>query len=125
VNWELARIIDANAIGKLILLMPELKGSRRKRFEETVQRFSNMKQIFQNTLWGSSLDQLTDLMSVRAITFSEDGSITAITSNTRNRDSYHLAALIAHYLNLSAEQVKPVPIDLANVIIRTSALPEA
>ena len=103
-NWELARIIDANGIGKLILLVPELKGSRRKRLEETTQRFNNVKQIFQNTLWSSSLNQLTDLVKVQAITFSADGSITAIKSNFRNRDSYHLAALIAHYLNLSVAE---------------------
>lgn len=104
VNWELARIIDANGIGKLILLVPELKGSRRKRLEETTQRFNNVKQIFQNTLWSSSLNGLTDLVKVRAITFSADGSITAIKCNFRNRDSYHLAALIAHYLNLSVSE---------------------
>lgn len=119
VNWELARIIDANSIGKLILLMPELKGSRRKRFEETTERFNRVKQVFHNTLWSWSLDLLTDLMSVRAITFSADGSITAVTSNTRNRDSYHLAAVVAHYLNLTAS---PAPTDLANSIARTAAI---
>jgi hypothetical protein len=101
VNWELAKVIEAEQIANLILLIPELKGSRCQRDEEITLRFERVRHVFRDTIWSKSLADLPSLQHVRAITFCEDGLVFVIKSRPRNRDSYHLAALVAHYLILN------------------------
>jgi hypothetical protein len=91
VNWELAKVIEAGRVPNLILLIPE-------GVVDIAARISQLKIVFANTAWHGSLEKLSDFQNVRALKFVSDGSIIIITSTKRNRDAYHLAALVAHYL---------------------------
>jgi hypothetical protein len=106
-NWELTRVVETEQIPKLILMFPEVKGWRRwfwlwrgdiKR--ELDSRMELARQPFMNTKWSAALGVYTNARDVRAMLFRSDGSIVVIQSRPRNRDSYHLAALIAHYILL-------------------------
>lgn len=101
VNWELTKVIEAGKAPNLILIVPELKGSRRKRYEDSALRLERVRQALKDTLWSRSLTSLQVSQNIRALAFHEDGSITVIRSSLRNRDSYHLALLVAHYLTLN------------------------
>ncbi len=94
VNWELARVIEAERVPNLILLIPEVE------IPDIIARISQLKIVFANTVWHSSLEKISNFQNVRALKFVSDGSIIIITSRTRNRDAYHLSALVAHYLIL-------------------------
>jgi hypothetical protein len=97
VNWELARVIETDCVQKLILMLPENKAWN----SEEIIRIDHVRELFKNTKWGSSLEGIHDQRKVRAMLFHADGSMTVIKSRPRNRDSYHLAALISHYIILN------------------------
>ena len=59
-----------------------------------------LKQAMEGTPWSAALNQVGRARSVRAILLESDGSLSVICSKLRNRDSYHLAAVIAHHLIL-------------------------
>jgi hypothetical protein len=106
VNWELTKIIEMGRVTNLILMIPEIKGWRRsKRSKNISKRIESVKDVFNNTKWSVSLAAFQDFLSVRAMLFGADGSVTVIRSGPHNRDSYHLAALIAHYLILNQDTV--------------------
>jgi len=102
VNWELQNIIDKGRSTSLILMVPELKGwrdSTRKR--DMLLRIQQLRDAFRGTPWQEELDEFTAIHDLRAMTFVADGSMVMIRSRSRSRDSYHLAALIAHLQLLS------------------------
>ena len=102
VNWELAKVIEMKRVTNLILMIPEFKEwIRRTQSQDINIRIEYVKHILKNTRWSSSLARLQDFQDVRVMLFSTDGSLTVIRSRPRNRDAYHLAALIAHYLKLN------------------------
>jgi hypothetical protein len=118
VNWELSQVIAAQRVPNLILMIPEIKGWRRSvRARDVAARLELLKADFADTKWHPAFQTIQDVPEVRALSFHPDGSITLITSRTRNRDSYHLAALVAHYLILQAAAT----VD-AKVTVQPSAL---
>ena len=100
VNWELAKVIESERVPNLILMIPEVATNEK----DFAARISQLRVVFKNTSWYGSLDKVSEFQNVRALVFEGDGSIILITSRRRNRDAYHLAALIAHYILLE----KPV-----------------
>ncbi|MEO8662048.1 MAG: hypothetical protein ABI693_26515, partial [Bryobacteraceae bacterium] len=61
-----------------------------------VNRVEQLREVFRNTEWNEELLEYNDFASLRAMLFRADGSMVMIRSRSRSRDSYHLAALIAH-----------------------------
>jgi hypothetical protein len=101
VNWEISQIISLNLADRLILLMPESRFWRPWKHNQAMeQRLAMLKQAMASTPWSAALNQVGRARSVRAILLGSGGSISAIRSALRNRDSYHLAAVIAHRLTL-------------------------
>jgi hypothetical protein len=97
VNWELQKIVERGRSTSLILMIPEIKGWRAsKRRQDIVNRVQQLREVFRNTEWNEELAGFDDFASVRAMLFRADGSMVMIRSRSRSRDSYHLAALIAH-----------------------------
>lgn len=105
VNWELQKIIERGRSTSLILLIPEVKGWRAsKRRKNIAERIQQLREGFRNTEWNEELTEFNDFQNLRAMLFCADGSMVMVRSRSRSRDSYHLAALIAHQLLL-----KPMP----------------
>lgn len=110
VNWELAKVIEMERAPNLILMLPEIKGQiytdqteeLTARIEDLSIRIEHVKQVFKNTIWSESLAAFRELQNARAILFGTDGSLIVIKSRPRNRNSYHLAAIIAHYILLKS-----------------------
>jgi hypothetical protein len=98
VNWELRKVIEIGQLPNLIMMIPEVKiWFLPRRSKDISTRIERIKEAFKNTKWSGSLEKLHGLRHIRAMLFSKDGTIIVIRSWHRNRDSYHLAALIAHY----------------------------
>lgn len=101
VNWELAKIIETERVPNLILMIPEIRNrTRRKRAQEISIRIDHLRETFKDTKWRESLAAFQDFHDARAIVFDGDGSMVVIRSRPRNRESFHLAVLIAHYIIL-------------------------
>lgn len=101
-NWELAKIIEAGQVENLILLIPEIQGwSDTGRAQNIATRIDHVRDVFKNTRWSNSLAAIQDFQDVRAMFFGNDGSMIMIRSRPDNRDSNHLAALIAHFFILN------------------------
>jgi hypothetical protein len=101
VNWEISQVISLNLTDRLILLMPESRFWLPWRHSTAMkQRLAMLVQAMASTPWSAAINQLSSAWSVRAISLESDGSILVIRSVLRNRDSYHLAAAIAHHLIL-------------------------
>lgn len=101
VNWELARIIETGRAQNLILMMPEFGKRRRLWWQDLGLRIDRMRDVLKNTVWSNTFAEIQDFQDVRALLFGNDGSMMVIRSRYRNRDSYHLAALVAHYILLN------------------------
>jgi hypothetical protein len=78
---------------------------------ELEARMIYARQAFVNTKWGRALTACQDPQDVRALLFRSDGSVIAIKSGPTNRDAYHLAALLAHYILLKETVAWLVGID--------------
>jgi hypothetical protein len=106
VNWELERVIEMKKVQNMILIMPEIKAWRGATLvREVGQRWNRIKEAFKDTEWGKVLMSIPiDPRRVRAMVFCEGGTVISIISLTRFRDSYHLAALVAHYILLMSSQ---------------------
>ncbi|HKQ03858.1 MAG TPA: hypothetical protein VJ464_01905 [Blastocatellia bacterium] len=102
VKWELTKVIDLDRVSNLILMIPEINEWRYADLsEETAARIKHLRDVFKSTRWNESLSELQGLQDICALLFSDDGAIVVIKSRPRNRDAYHLAALIAHYIILN------------------------
>ena len=108
VNWELRQVIDSGRATSLILMFPEIRGwrpsLRRKSIEARVQK---IREVFSDTPWKEELEAFSDFKGLRAMLFRPDGSMVMVRSRSRSRDSYHLAALIAHEQLLAGDAALP------------------
>lgn len=93
VNWELNELITNNKADRLLLIFREKSG----------RRLDRIKNVFASTPWSTALNQIVRPASLRVITFDENGKVTVVRCRTGNRDSYHLAAMVAHFLKLTNE----------------------
>jgi hypothetical protein len=101
VTWELAKLVNTERVGKLILMIPQVRGWRNAtRCKDITARIEHVREAFKNTKWRGALAAFENFADVRAMLFRSDGSLIVIKSRPRNRDSYHLAALIAHSILL-------------------------
>jgi hypothetical protein len=107
VNWELGKVLENECAGRLILMMPEIKAWRRsKRRKDINGRIELIRQAFKSTPWQHGLSRLDDTIRLRAMMFRPDGSLVVIKSRSRSRDSYHLAALVAHRILIDSDRLK-------------------
>ncbi len=117
VNWELRHVIEAGRATSLILMFPQIRSRRRScRRREIAARAEQIREVFRSTQWAEELDEFADFADLRAMLFRQDGSMVMIRSRSRQRDAYHLAALVAHAemleSTLAREEepfVRPVP----------------
>jgi hypothetical protein len=106
VNWELRQIVENDCATRLILMVPEIKAWRSsKRKAEISARVEQVRQVFKYTPWEEELLKFDDFSRLRAMLFRPDGSMIMVKSRSRSRDSYHLAALIAHQQLFDPEHV--------------------
>jgi hypothetical protein len=106
VTWELAKVVNAGRAAKLILVFPEVTSWRSHMASaELESRMAFARQAFVNTKWHEALTACQEPLDVRALLCRSDGSVIAIRSRPRNRDAYHLAALLAHYILLKETMV--------------------
>src|SRR5712664_3366740 len=63
---------------------------------------------FAETIWEPALANVDRPSRIRSMIFAPSGNVVSVTSRPRNRESYHLAALIGqHLLQLSRNEVAP------------------
>ncbi len=104
VNWELRKVLESKCATRLILLIPEIKAWRSsKRNKDIMARVEQVREVFRDTPWEEELLQFDDLARLRAMLFRPDGSMVMVKSRSRSRDSYHLAALVAHQILIGAD----------------------
>lgn len=110
VNWELRQVIASDTATRLLLLIPEIKGWRRaKRAADLATRIEQVRMVFAGTPWIEELMAWADFASLRAMVFRADGSMVVVKSRSRSRDSYHLAALVAHHVMLECPVLTESP----------------
>jgi hypothetical protein len=108
VNWELQKVLENECATRLILMIPEIKSWRRsKRRAEISARVEQIREVFKSTPWKEDLLRFNDFAGLRAMLFRADGSMVMVKSQSRRRDSYHLAALVAHQVLLESEVSAP------------------
>ena len=95
-NWELKKVIDAGQVRNLLLMTPE--NIRSESLDTISARIDNLRRAFDGTVWAPALSALTNLQDLRAVVLKPGGAIVAITSHPANRDSWHLAGLVGHYV---------------------------
>jgi hypothetical protein len=101
VEWELKKVVVLSHVCKLIVILPQVKKRFWQSDETSWARVGAVRRAFENTPWEPALAQLLERDQtdrVRSIVFHEGGGVTAVVSRPRNRESYHLAAIIAYYL---------------------------
>lgn len=133
VNWELRQVIEAGRATRLILLVPEVKGWRAaKRRLDLDGRIVQIREAFRGTPWQEELAAWDDIAGLRAMLFVEDGSMVMVRSQSRSRDSYHLAALIAHLVMLerielpqTRRAVQPAGGSLYSALAQQPVMPNA
>ena len=105
VEWELKQVIANNALGKLIICFPPVR--RRKWKDRSLKEFSanmeerldRLRRVFAETRWSAALLRLDDAESLRSLVFGNDGRVTVIRAESRDRNAYHLAVLVGHWVN--------------------------
>lgn len=116
VNWELRQVVKNECATRLILMIPEIKGWRRsKRNKEISARVEQIREVFKGTPWEEELLQFDDFAGLRAMLFRPDGSMVMVKSRSRSRDSYHLAALVAHSILINPDALNHKDEDLQKV----------
>jgi hypothetical protein len=109
VSWELAKIIEMGSVHKLMLIIPEVAGEARAvRAENVSLRIERLSEILNGTRWSNSFAELHNVEDVRAMLLRDDGSVVVLRSRPHNRDSYHLATLIAHYIMINQAASLPL-----------------
>ena len=107
VNWELRQVVENERATRLILMIPEIKAWRSsKRDREISARVQQVREVFKGTPWEEELLCFNDFAGLRAMLFRPDGSMVIVKSRSRSRDSYHLAALVAHQI-----LIEPQPLE--------------
>lgn len=95
-NWELKKVIDVGQVRNLLMMTPE--NIRSESPSAISARIDNLRSAFDGTVWAPALSAVTNLRELRAVVFRPGGAIIVITSHLANRDSWHLAGLIGHYV---------------------------
>ena len=68
VNWELRKIIDADRVPNLILMIPDVKGLRSSVLTNDIaHRVKLVEDVFQDTRWYAALTGIRDFKNLRAI----------------------------------------------------------
>jgi hypothetical protein len=99
VNWEISQVVSLDLTERVILLMPESRMWLPLKHNAAMkQRLSMLVQAMAGTPWYGALSEIGSAGTIRAILLEKGGSISVINSSSRNRDSYHLGAVIAHHL---------------------------
>jgi hypothetical protein len=114
VRWELEQIIRNNALDRLVICFPPIKKLwwwedllfRREFKENTESRLARLKLTFSSTPWSSAIDQLDDAQTLRSLVLRDSGRVMAIRARSRNRNAYHLAIVIAHWV-IKAAPLRP------------------
>jgi len=102
VGWELQEIVNRGHASKFVLLFPQIKvrfWKRGGRNADAAERLRVLCTAFRGTIWESGLLQLQEQHKpgrIRSVAFNPNGYVIATTSKPKNRESYHLAALVAH-----------------------------
>jgi hypothetical protein len=104
VNWELRQVVKNECATRLILMMPEINTLRdSKRNKEISARVEQVREVFNGTPWEEELSCFNDFARLRAMLFRPDGSMVMVKSRSDSRDSYHLAALVAHQILIDSD----------------------
>jgi hypothetical protein len=98
VCWELKKVLDLGQASKLILLFPQARKLRVKKDCEA--RVSVVRAACAGTIWEAALGGTLIAKRVRSLAFEPDGQVIVVTSRPRNRESFHLATLLAQQLIL-------------------------
>ena len=106
VEWELCQVVARGYTRKLIVMFPQIR-KRSEVAKNAGERLARLRAAFEATPYADPLASLDLPEHIRALRFGPEGHVEAVTSKTRNRDSYHLGALVAHYLMLRASVGKP------------------
>jgi hypothetical protein len=102
-TWELSFVIARGYVGKLIVLFPEARRFRDRK--KAAVRLARVREAFAGTIWKDALGEVvSEPKQLRSLVFKPDGGVVVVTSKARNRNSYHLAALISHYLLLEQQR---------------------
>lgn len=104
VDWELEQVLTYCAIDRLIICFPQV--GKQKWNDKTLRKFpvnmearvNRLRKALEHTPWSTALSNLSDPQSLRSLVFNPGGSITAIRAHSRNRNAYHLAVVISHWL---------------------------
>jgi hypothetical protein len=109
-TWELSQAIRRGYANKLILLFPEIRclrivqffslisGNPRRR-EIAAERLVGIRRVLTGTIWQEALSTIVAKPEqIRSIVLQPGGRVTVVTSTTRNRNSYHIAALVSQFL---------------------------
>lgn len=108
VNWELAMLARKDRLHKVILLIPPRRGwpmRSNKAIADIRKRLTCVQGALQDTRWAAEAAALQADKHLRALIFRPDGGITVIRSRWQNREAYHLAVLVSHYLQRRQEHV--------------------
>jgi hypothetical protein len=104
VNWELRQVVKNECATRLMLMMPEIEYWRTsKRNKEISARVEQIREVFKGTPWEEELLCFNDFAGLRTMLFRPDGSMVMVKSRSRSRDSYHLAALVAHHILIDSD----------------------
>jgi hypothetical protein len=103
VNWELRQVVKNECATRLILMIPEIRALLWARKEEISARVEQVREGFSGTPWEEELLSVNDFARLRAMLFRPDGSMVMVKSRSKSRDSYHLAALVAHYILIDSD----------------------
>ena len=103
VNWELRHVVKNECATRLILMIPEIRALLWARKEEISARVEQVRAGFSGTPWEEELLSCNDFARLRAMLFRPDGSMVMVKSRSKSRDSYHLAALVAHHILIDSD----------------------
>ncbi|MDM0047927.1 FHA domain-containing protein [Variovorax sp. J22R115] len=101
VNWELAMLARKGYLHKVIVLFPPRRGwaQRTKKLIDDIQkRLAGVRAALRDTRWADAAAVLLPEKDLRALLFHPDGTLTAVRSKREDRDAYHLAVLVGHYI---------------------------
>ena len=123
-EWELKQVIAHNALGKLIICFPPVR--RRKWKDRSLKEFSanmeerldRLRRAFAETRWSAELLRLDDAKSLRSLVFGNDGRVTVIRAESRDRNAYHLAVLVGHWVSRAG---LPSRVGLPDAVSRAGA----
>ena len=101
VNWELAMLARKGYLHKVLVLFPPRRGwaqRSKKLLDDIKKRLTGVRGALNDTRWAGAVAELQPEKDLRALLFHADGSLTAIRSKREDRDAYHLAVLVGHYI---------------------------